>query len=41
MQRASLEFLVFALIGIVGLGLNEGIMRLVSEVVEFQYLPAK
>ena len=41
MESASLEFLIFAVIGIVGLGLNEVIMWFVVEVIHLQYLIGK
>lgn len=40
-ESASLEFLIFAVIGIVGLGLNEVIMWFVSEVTHLHYLIGK
>lgn len=41
MESAPLEFLIFAVIGIVGLGLNEAIMWFVGEVVHLHYLIGK
>jgi putative flippase GtrA len=41
MDSATAEFVVFALIGIVGLGMNEGIIWFVRERIHFHYLVAK
>lgn len=41
MESAPLEFLIFAVIGIVGLGLNEAIMWFVGEVIQLHYLIGK
>jgi putative flippase GtrA len=41
MKSVTVEFLVFAVIGIVGLGLNEGIIWFVREKIGFHYLVAK
>jgi len=41
MESASLEFLIFAIIGIVGLGLNEVVMWVVGEVIHLHYLIGK
>lgn len=41
MGNATVEFAVFAVIGIVGLGLNEGIMWFVSEKIHFHDMIAK
>jgi putative flippase GtrA len=41
MENAALEFLVFAVIGVVGLGLNEGIIWFVREKIHFHYMVAK
>jgi putative flippase GtrA len=40
-ESGTVEFLVFALIGIVGLGLNEVIMWFVGEKIHFHYVVAK
>lgn len=40
-QNASLEFVIFAVIGIVGLGLNEAIMWVASEALHLHYLAGK
>jgi len=40
-DNVAMEFAIFAAIGIVGLGLNEGIMWFVAERVHFHYLIAK
>ncbi len=43
-ERAAkpwLEFLVFALIGIIGLGLNEGIMYLCTDLLTLHYMVSK
>jgi putative flippase GtrA len=40
-SSATVEFLVFAVIGIVGLGLNEGIIWFVREKIGFHYMVAK
>ena len=41
MENTALEFLVFAVIGIVGLGLNEAIIWFVREKIHFHYMVAK
>jgi putative flippase GtrA len=41
MKSAMVEFLIFAVIGIVGLGLNEAIMWVVREKIGFHYMGAK
>jgi putative flippase GtrA len=41
MESASLEFLIFGVIGIVGLGLNELIMWFAGEVIHLHYLVGK
>ena len=41
MESTPVEFLIFAVIGIVGLGLNEAIMWFVGEVIQLHYLIGK
>ncbi|MBZ5725615.1 MAG: GtrA family protein [Acidobacteriia bacterium] len=41
MENSAMEFLVFAAIGVVGLGFNEGIIWFVREKIHFHYLVAK
>jgi putative flippase GtrA len=41
LESVTAEFLIFAGIGIVGLGLNEAIMWFVAEKIHFHYLVAK
>jgi putative flippase GtrA len=41
MESVTAEFLVFAVIGIVGLGLNEAIIWFVAEKIHFHYMVAK
>lgn len=40
-SNKSVEFIIFALIGIVGLGLNSLIMWIFTDVIEFHYLGSK
>jgi putative flippase GtrA len=41
LQNATAEFLIFAVIGVIGLGLNEVIIWFVREHIHFHYLVAK
>jgi putative flippase GtrA len=41
MENSAQEFVVFAVIGIVGLGFNEGIIWFVHEKIHFHYMAAK
>jgi putative flippase GtrA len=41
MESVAMEFVIFTVIGIVGLGLNEGIIWFVREKIHFHYMIAK
>ncbi len=41
LQKAWLEFAIFALIGVIGLGLNEGIIYLIADKIGAHYMIAK
>lgn len=41
LQNAWIEFAIFALIGVVGLGLNEGIIYVVADILGAHYMLAK
>lgn len=41
MKNSTMEFFVFAVIGVVGLGFNEGIIWFVREKIHFHYMVAK
>jgi putative flippase GtrA len=41
MQNVTVEFFVFAVIGVIGLGLNEGIIWFAAEKIHFHYMFAK
>jgi len=41
LENRSIEFILFALIGVIGLGMNEGIMWFFTEKIGFYYLYSK